>query len=73
MKTFRVTSSGLRIFAGLCLWRLPEEEEKKIICGKLVKGVVAFGDLVETGLPDEKQGEPDELIELNGAKYRLVS
>jgi len=44
-------SIGLRIFAGLCLWRLPTAEEKKITCGKLEKGDVCYGELVETGLP----------------------
>ena len=44
-------SIRLRIFAGLCLWRLPTAEEKQITCGKLEKGEVCYGELVETELP----------------------
>ena len=47
-------SSGLRIFAGLCLWRLPEKSETEIRCGKVVKGEICYGELIETGLPEEK-------------------
>lgn len=39
-------SSGMRIFAGLCIWRLPEPEETEIRA-KLLNGTVAFGTLVE--------------------------
>jgi len=42
----KTISSDLRIFAGLCLWRLPEPEEMKIRA-KLLKGTIAFGELVE--------------------------
>jgi hypothetical protein len=30
---------------------LPTSEEKQITCGKLEKGEVCFGQLMETGLP----------------------
>ena len=46
---------SLRIFAGLCLWRKPTDDETKIICGKLEKGEVCYGNLIETGLPEEKK------------------
>jgi hypothetical protein len=39
--------SGLRIFAGLCLWRLPKPEESRVECKRLEAGQVAFGELVE--------------------------
>ena len=39
--------SGLRIFAGLCLWRLPKPEESRVECKRLESGQVAFGELVE--------------------------
>ena len=37
----------LRVFAGLCLWRLPTEKETKIICSKFQGGTVAYGTLLE--------------------------
>ena len=35
----------LRIFAGLCSWRLPKPEEMVIECAELAQGTVCFGDL----------------------------
>ena len=35
----------LRIFAGLCTWRLPKPEELVIECAELTEGTVCFGDL----------------------------
>jgi len=40
---------GLRIFAGLCLWKIPLQEEMEIRCGEVKKGVICFGNLVKTG------------------------
>ena len=40
-------SSKLRIFAGLCIWKIPSEEEKTITCKKLVQGEIAYGILKE--------------------------
>ena len=76
--TCRLTlSSGLRIFAGLCLWRLPEPDELKITCGKLASGEVCYGELIESGLPDEKPdcvvAMDDEEIIVNGVTYRRVA
>jgi len=42
----KTISSKLRIFAGLCLWRLPTKEECQIRA-KLLSGTIAFGELVE--------------------------
>ena len=39
-------SSGLRIFAGTCNWRLPEITELQIRTDELRDGTVAFGTLV---------------------------
>ena len=36
----------LRIFAGICGWRLPREEETKITCAEVKSGTVAHGKLV---------------------------
>ena len=49
---------GKRIFAGICSWRDPDQSETEIRCGKLESGEVAFGMLVETGLP-VKEIQPD--------------
>ncbi len=44
---------GLRIFAGLCLWRKPTKNELEITCGKLESGEVCYGDLIETGIEED--------------------
>ena len=44
---------GLRIFAGLYLWRKPTKEELEIKCGKLESGEVCYGDLIETGIEED--------------------
>ena len=46
-------SSKLRIFAGLCMWRLPSEYEQRIVVEKLESGTVAFGKLVIKNTPLE--------------------
>jgi hypothetical protein len=35
----------LRIFAGLCNWRLPKPEEQVIECAELTAGTVCHGEL----------------------------
>ena len=44
---------GLRIFAGLYLWRKPTKNELEITCGKLESGEVCYGDLIETGIEED--------------------
>ena len=39
-------SSKLRIFAGLCIWKMPSTEEKQIQCEQLREGEIAYGELV---------------------------
>ena len=56
---------GLRIFAGLCLWRKPTEDEMKIICGKLISGEVCYGKLIETRGHKEKVKE----VVIDGVTY----
>ncbi len=41
-------TARLRVFAGLCLWRLPTDAEQTITCERFEGGTVAFGRLVET-------------------------
>ena len=59
------------------------DDERKITCGKLVKGDVCYGELIELGSPDEKEecivarsevGKriDDETIEVNGVKYQRI-
>ena len=48
IEAVKTISVRLRIFAGLVTWRLPELDELKVTCSKLVSGTVAFGELVET-------------------------
>lgn len=62
----------MRIFAGTAPWSWVTREHREIKCGKLLKGEIAYGDLVETGLPEDKVEiveSKDEII-LNGVKYR---
>lgn len=62
--------SGLRIFAGLCSWREPSKEETLITCGKLEGGEIAYGELVETGLPEQPNCN-GKIVEIEGVKYEL--
>ena len=61
----KTISSGVRIFAGLCIWRLPENHEMEIRA-KLLKGEIAFGTLVEPEATsvDQPPLTPNELIEI---------
>ena len=69
-------SSGLRIFAGIATFEIPSGDRLKIICGKLVKGQVCYGKLVELGLPEDKK--PQSLsgkvveVKLDGQTYKAV-
>ena len=45
-------SARLRIFAGLCLWRLPTDEEQQIRA-EIRDGTVAFGTAVSPSKSDE--------------------
>jgi hypothetical protein len=40
-----------RLFAGVSVYRGAENEIKTVTCGEL-DGVVAYGDVTETGLPE---------------------
>ena len=44
--------AGMRIFAGTAPWSWVGDEHKEIKCGKLLKGTIAYGTLIETGLPE---------------------
>ena len=63
---------SLLIFAGVCHWRLADEDEKKITCSKLESGTVAYGILVETGEAKEVAEIEGEIITLNGKKYKAI-
>ncbi len=58
----KILSAGLRIFAGLCIWRRPAPEEMTIQVERLASGEVCFGTLQITptnALPapeDQKEG-----------------
>jgi hypothetical protein len=49
----RRIEARLRIFAGLCAWKLPEPEEMEIRA-ELRNGVIAFGTLIQ---PEAKEGQ----------------
>jgi len=52
------------------------KEELEIKCGKLENGKVCFGELVETGLPEEKQPtketQEQNTAVINGETYILT-
>ena len=48
---------GMRIFAGTTPWSWVGKEHREIKCGKLLKGEIAYGDLIETGLEDNIEVE----------------
>ena len=55
----KTIASKLRIFAGLCIWRMPTAEEKQIRA-KLIEGEIAYGELVE---PADDVPEADEPVQ----------
>jgi len=73
----QITCTGLlkfklRLFAGTSPDSWDENCSKEVRCGKL-EGNVVYGDVIETGLPDEEIAtEEKEVIELNGKKYQLI-
>lgn len=52
---------GLRIFAGLCLWKNPNEEETYITCEELRNGEIAYGKL--NLIPKTEEKEEVEIID----------
>ena len=46
--------AGYRVFAGVGVWiKNPTPEQLQIKCGKFEGGEICYGNLVETGLPEE--------------------
>lgn len=67
-----ILNIGLRIFAGLCLWKTPSDEEMEIRCGKLEHGEVCYGNLIEEGIKEEKKDNCDgKVVEIDGKEYKL--
>ena len=49
-----VLSFAKRLFAGTSVYQDTTAEIKTVICGKIKGGVVCYGDVTETGVPQEK-------------------
>ena len=47
-------STPLRIFAGICIWKIPNKNEIEIRCSEIRGGIIAYGELV---LIEEKKHE----------------
>jgi len=64
-------SARLRIFAGVCTWKVPEESETLITCQKLINGTVAYGKL---NIIEKKEATScaGKVVEIDGKKYKLV-
>ena len=61
-------SFSYKLFAGTSVHT--NSATKTVICGKLKKGTIAYGDLKETGMPGDIS--EDNIIELNGKKYQEI-
>ena len=66
-----VLSFNYRLFAGITWFKNTDIEEKTITCGKLKGGTVCYGDVTETGLPDEPK--ETEKINIGGKDYEVTS
>ena len=44
-------AAKFNLFAGVCTWRETTDDDRKITCGRLASGKVAYGKLVETQKP----------------------
>ena len=66
-------SFSYKLFAGTAPWT--NSATKIVTCGKLLKGTIAYGELIETGMPDEvKTDDATEsaikLLKENG--YKII-
>lgn len=61
--------SGGRIFAGVCPWIDVDKEDMRIICGSFEGGVIAFGELIETGHEPSLDGKT---AVIDGTEYLLT-
>ena len=61
-------SFSYKLFAGTSVHT--NSATKTVICGKLKKGTIAYGDLKETGMPGDIS--EDNIIELSGKKYQEI-
>ena len=73
----KILSSGLRIFAGVCGWRKPDEDETKIKCEELEKGEVCFGELIiveskKDSASDVEKCQEQDYVLISGVRYELV-
>ncbi len=65
------------LFAGTAWWKKAEGADKKVICGKLESGTIAYGDLEEIGMPEEKVEKPilkgkEVEVKFDGITYKAI-
>jgi hypothetical protein len=60
-------SAKLRIFAGLCTWKIPEAAELAIECGSHDSGIIALGNLKIV-----KVEQPESAPALSGKKVTVT-
>jgi hypothetical protein len=70
--TCKELSAKLRIFAGLCLWKIPDESETVITCEKLISGTVSYGRINIVEAKKETPSCAGKVVEIDGKKYKLV-
>ena len=64
-----ILSFKYRLFAGVAVWQNTNNEDMKITCGKLEGGTVCYGDVIETGIPDEPKDANPKEITVDGVIY----
>jgi hypothetical protein len=71
----KTISSKLRIFAGVCRWRIPTGIDIQIRVEKVIEGQICYGELVLIQPKEEKMPEiscAGKVIEIDGKKYKLM-
>ena len=64
--------SGMRIFAGTAPWSWITKEHSEIKCGKLLKGEIAYGNLIETGLEEKSLIGTEVTVTVGDKTYKAV-
>ena len=64
-------SAGCNIFAGLCAYKPSTRNDTEITCAKLIKGKIAYGRLVETGIEKPEKLLDGKIALIDGKEYVL--
>jgi len=75
--TCTILTAKFRIFAGLCIWKIPKEEETEIRCEKLESGSIFFGKLKIIEPSKKETIEPslkgkEVLVTIDNKTYKAI-